>query len=110
MIQLLVGLGVLICWNCWQCYRIAQTLGARTSPLPVRVVGPPASASVRPSEGFLGALAPNRFVVVRWPQGMMHYQGCLPGLARQTYEHSHPLPNESVELWENATCRGHKEA
>ena len=103
------AIGLVSLWNAWQCHRIAKALGARVDPRRVTVVGPPASASVRPPDGFLGAVAPNRYAVVRWPEGVMHYQGCVPGLARQTYEHSHPLAKESIEIWEGSVCRGHKE-
>lgn len=67
----------------------------------------PVSVSTGPLE-YPGAVPPNRFVVVRWPGEVYHYQGCQGAQARQIYEHNHPKPGESVEFWELGTQRGRK--
>lgn len=81
-----------------------------------KVPGPSFTAASHPDptgsphapEGYPGAVAPNRFVVVIWPSGRNAYAGCVGALARKTYEHAHPNTGEAVEIWDQAVCRGHK--
>lgn len=96
----------LILWWLWE---IRRALHLRLLPTPIHVEGP-SEATVRPPEAFQGAVAPNRYVVIRWPTGLTHYGGAHPTHAKQVYEHQHPIPGEAVELWEQGTCRAHKEA
>ena len=99
MLDLLVlALLVLLVWRTWP---------PRQTPRP-RVPTPPGETAT--VDGFRGAVPPNRFVVVRWPQGRLEYQGCIGGRAREVYEHTHPAKGEVVEFWELGTRRGHKEA
>jgi hypothetical protein len=69
---------------------------------------PEPAAAVHAPEGFPGAVAPNRYLIIFWPTGRVAYAGCLAGLARQTYENSHPAKGEAVEMWDQGTCRAHK--
>lgn len=57
---------------------------------------------------FRGALPPNRFAVVRWPDGLHLYQGCVGAKAREVYDQHHPAQGEEIELWELGDCRGSK--
>lgn len=84
-------------------------LRLRLIPSTGRVRGP-AEATVWPAETYRGAVPPAKYEVVRWPRGMVHYNGTVGRQARESYEYQHPLPGEAVELWELGTCRGHKEA
>lgn len=96
----LLGLLVLVLWWLWD---IRRVLGVR------RLLYPLTSRPVsRSREGFRGAVAPARYVVVRWPSGQYVYNGCQGAEARTIYEHAHPAPGEEVEFWELGDCRGHK--
>ena len=99
---------VLVLLVLWRVRKIERVL-ART---PVKALSLRASAPPSPAqpETWRGAEAPNRYVVVRWPSGQKPYEGCVARLARETFEHSHPLPGESVELWETTHRRGRKVA
>ena len=93
----------------WWLWDIRRLLNLRLIPRKQVVIGP-ADATIRASETYRGAVAPARYEVVRWPSGTVHYNGSHPTQAKQVYEHQHPIPGEAVELWEQGTCRGHKEA
>lgn len=96
----LVALAVLI-WLVWD---IRRALRLRTlPPLPSFSRTPVTSQSA-----FTGALPPERYVVIRWPQGQKHYGGADGAAARKVYEYAHPLPGETVEFWENSDRRGEK--
>lgn len=97
----LLGLLLIALWWLWE---IRRTLGIRKRPRLVRTSG--ARRAFR--EGFKGAVAPNRFVVVRWPDGLLFYEGARGALARECYDRNHPSAGEEFELWENGDCRGHK--
>jgi len=66
------------------------------------------SKAERKRRDFPGAVPPNRYVVVRWPQGRLEYQGCIGAHARRVWEHTHPAQGEEIEFWEMGDCRGHK--
>lgn len=87
----------------WWLWEIRKTLGLRARPI-VRL---PSTPKLRRPD-FRGAIPPNRFVVVRWPDGLLFYQGAYGAEARKMYEHTHPGPGEEVEFWELGECRGHK--
>lgn len=95
------GLGLLLAL--WLLFDIRRALGLRARP---SLPGRPKPTTAR--EGYPGAVPPNRFVVVRWPEGRLVYQGCLGARAREAYEHAHPAAGEEVEFWELGTRRGHK--
>ena len=97
---LLLGLLVVLWWT-WD---IRRALGLRAR---VRGVHTSTKQAIARAE-FRGAIPPERFVVVRWPQGLKHYGGCYGAAARQVYEHQNPLPGESVEFWELGDRRGEK--
>ena len=102
MIWVVLGLQVLVCW--WL-YDIRRALGLRARP---RLLAPtPAPAKDRTA--FPGAVPPNRYVVVRWPQQRLEYAGCAGGRAREVFEAAHPAPGEDVEFWELGSRRGIKE-
>ena len=95
---------LLIGWIIWRMWprQLPVSLSVASHPEP--------QASVHCPPGFKGAEAPNRYLVIYWPTGRVGYAGCLGGLARQVYEHAHPATGEAVEFWDQAVCRGHKEA
>jgi hypothetical protein len=100
--EAVLGLLVVVLWLLWD---IRRTLGLRARPgLP----GLPARPTTHRPD-FRGAVPPSRFVVIRWPRGLIHYNGCVGALARKEYEHQHPAPGEEVEFWELGDRRGHKE-
>lgn len=94
---------VLLLLGLWLLWDIRRTLGLRGRPA---LPGRPVATTDRGR--FPGALPPNRFVVVRWPDGHQFYQGTQGAQARQVYEHLHPRPGEDVEFWELGARRGHK--
>jgi hypothetical protein len=101
MTEATLVLQALVLWLLWD---IRRALRLRARPF----VRTNAKAEARRA-AFAGAVPPERYVVVRWPQGLKHYGGCLGAEARKTYEHQHPKPGESVEFWELGDCRGVKE-
>ena len=90
----------------WMLWDIRRALGLLGHPGHTFFPKPQPPASHRPE--FRGAIPPNRYVVVRWPQGWLEYQGCVGAQARTTYEHTHPAPGEEIEFWELGDRRGHK--
>ena len=101
MTWVLLGLLLLEGWVLWD---IRRVLRLRALP----PVLPPAPAAVADRPGYPGAVPPDRYVVVRWPDGHRFYRGCVGATARKTYEHLHPAPGEEVEFWELSSRRGHK--
>jgi hypothetical protein len=99
--EALLGLQAVILWLLWD---IRRALRLRPRP---RFARSNAKAETRRAQ-FPGAVPPERFVVVRWPQGLKHYGGCDGASARKVYEHQHPSPGEEVEFWELGDCRGRK--
>ncbi len=69
-------------------------------------LGEPEGVPTRP--GFVGAVPPSRYVVVRWPDGHHFYSGCSGAAARKMYEHTPPAKGETVEFWELGSRRGYK--
>ena len=100
MIWVLLGLHLVCLWLLWE---IRRSLGVRGRP---RLLARQTPTVARPD--FPGAIPPNRYVVVRWPQGRLEYQGCVGSLARQVYEQATPNAGEEVEFWELGNQRGHK--
>ena len=82
---------------------IRRALGLRNRP-----TFQPAARETSNRRDFRGAVPPNRYCVVRWPDGHHFYNGCVGSQARQLYEHTHPQPGEEVEFWELGDRRGHK--
>lgn len=76
----LVGVALVL----WLLLDIRRALGLRIRP---SLPGSPKATTYR--TGFPGAVPPNRFVVVRWPDGVHVYQGCIGADARKVYEHTH---------------------
>jgi hypothetical protein len=95
-----VALGYLL-WD------IRKALGVRGHPVPLFLQPAQKHPQHRPS--FRGAVPPNRYVVVRWPEGRLVYQGCVGAKAREVYEYTPPGPGEHVEFWELDERRGVKE-
>lgn len=101
MTWLLLALLLVLVWEMWE---VRRALGLRGRPgVPTLA---PRPTTHRPD--FQGAVPPNRYAVVRWPDGHHFYRGCVGALARQMYERTHPGPGEEVELWELGDRRGHK--
>jgi hypothetical protein len=94
------GLLALALYWLWE---IRRALGFRTRPRFVRRLTPSYSRA-----DFRGAIPPNRFVVIRWPDGLHLYGGCLGAKAREAYDAHHPAIGEEIELWELDACRGSK--
>ena len=102
MTALLVALALGQLWLLWD---VRRALRLRLRPSVTRTSAK--AAAIR--DRFPGAVPPERFVVMRWPQGLKHYGGCEGARARTTYEHQHPAPGETVEFWELDNRRGVKE-
>ena len=100
MIVVVLLLQAMTLWLLWE---IRRALGVRGRPR-LRPLQRPS----REWPDFKGAIPPNRYVVVRWPQGRLEYQGCIGAKARETYEHTHPAAGEEVEFWELGDRRGQK--
>lgn len=97
-----VTLLVPIAWWLWE---IRRALGLRARPR--SRFAKKATPSLRRAD-FKGAVPPNRFVVIRWPDALFLYQGTGGAAAREAYARNHPSIGEEIEFWENTECRGHK--
>jgi hypothetical protein len=103
MIWVVLLVQVAVVYLLWD---IRRALGVRGHPVPM--VFQPAQKPSPDRPGFAGAIPPNRYVVVRWPQGRLEYQGASGASARMAYEHTPPAVGEEVEFWELGNRRGHK--
>jgi hypothetical protein len=96
---ILAGLVLALYWL-WE---IRRTLGVRTPSRLVRRLTP----SLRRAD-FRGAIPPARYCVVRWPDGLLLYNGCYGAQAREAFDRNNPQAGEEIELWELGNCRGVK--